>query len=50
MINNLQMTAIYIRDMTRAVEFYTEKLGFVKVGNTNEVCYNVSTNVDANWR
>ena len=28
MISNLQMITVYVRDMRRAVEFYTEKLGF----------------------
>jgi catechol 2,3-dioxygenase-like lactoylglutathione lyase family enzyme len=36
MISNLQMITIYVRDMTRAVEFYTEKLGFVKLAEYND--------------
>ncbi len=30
MISNSQMITIYVGDMARSVEFYTEKLGFVK--------------------
>lgn len=29
MISHLQMITVYVRDMARAVQFYTEKLGFV---------------------
>jgi catechol 2,3-dioxygenase-like lactoylglutathione lyase family enzyme len=36
MISNLQMITIYVRDMARSVEFYTEKLGFVKVAEYND--------------
>lgn len=36
MISNLQMITIYVRDMTRAVEFYTQKLGFVKLAEYND--------------
>jgi catechol 2,3-dioxygenase-like lactoylglutathione lyase family enzyme len=36
MISNLQMITIYVSDMTRAVEFYTEKLGFVKLAEYND--------------
>lgn len=36
MISNLQMITIYVRDMQRAVEFYTEKLGFVKLAEYND--------------
>ena len=36
MISNLQMITIYVRDMARAVEFYTEKLGFVKLAEYND--------------
>lgn len=36
MISNLQMITIYVRDMERAVDFYTEKLGFVKVAEYND--------------
>ena len=36
MISNLQMITIYVRGMRRAVEFYTEKLGFVKVAEYND--------------
>ena len=30
------MITIYVRDMARAVEFYTEKLGFVKLAEYND--------------
>jgi catechol 2,3-dioxygenase-like lactoylglutathione lyase family enzyme len=30
------MITVYVRDMVRAVEFYTEKLGFVKVAEYND--------------
>ncbi len=36
MISNLQMITIYVRDMARAVEFYTDKLGFVKLAEYND--------------
>lgn len=36
MISNLQMITIYVSDMARALEFYTEKLGFVKVAEYND--------------
>jgi len=36
MISNLQMITIYVRDMQRAVEFYTEKLGFVQLAQYND--------------
>ena len=36
MISNLQMITIYVRDMTRAVEFYTQKLGFVRLAEYND--------------
>ena len=36
MISNLQMITIYVRDMQRAIEFYTEKLGFVQVAQYND--------------
>ena len=36
MISNLQMITIYVRDMDRAVKFYTEKLGFVQVAEYND--------------
>lgn len=36
MISNLQMITIYVRDMARAVEFYTEKLGFVKIAEYDD--------------
>jgi catechol 2,3-dioxygenase-like lactoylglutathione lyase family enzyme len=36
MISNLQMITIYVSDMARAVEFYTEKLGFVKLAEYND--------------
>lgn len=36
MVSNLQMITIYVRDMARAVEFYTEKLVFVKVAEYND--------------
>jgi len=36
MISNLQMITIYVREMRRAVEFYTEKLGFVKLAEYND--------------
>ena len=36
MISNLQMITIFVRDMQRAVEFYTEQLGFVKVAEYDD--------------
>ena len=36
MISNLQMITIYVSDVTRAVEFYTAKLGFVQVAEYND--------------
>ena len=36
MISNLQMITIYVSDMARAVAFYTEKLGFVRVAEYND--------------
>ena len=36
MISNLQMITIYVSDMARAVEFYTEKLGFIQVAEYND--------------
>jgi lactoylglutathione lyase len=36
MISNLQMITIYVRDMNRAVEFYTEKLGFATLAEYND--------------
>jgi len=36
MISNLQMITIYVRDMQRSVEFYTEKLGFVQLAQYND--------------
>lgn len=36
MISNLQMITIYVRDMARSLEFYTEKLGFVKLAEYND--------------
>lgn len=36
MISNLQMITIYVSDMARAVEFYTQKLGFVKLAEYND--------------
>jgi len=36
MISNLQMITIYVRDMQRAIEFYTGKLGFVKLAEYND--------------
>jgi len=39
MISNLQMITIYVREMRRAVEFYTEKLGLVKLAEEIETTY-----------
>jgi catechol 2,3-dioxygenase-like lactoylglutathione lyase family enzyme len=36
MISNLQMITIYVRDMQRAIDFYTGKLGFVKLAEYND--------------
>ena len=36
MISNLQMITIYVSDMARAVEFYIEKLGFVKLAEYDD--------------
>lgn len=36
MISNLQMITIYVSDMERSVDFYTQKLGFVKVAEYND--------------
>ena len=36
MISNLQMITIYVRDMQRSVDFYTEKLGFVQLAQYND--------------
>ena len=36
MISNLQMITIYVSNMARAVEFYTHKLGFLKVAEYND--------------
>lgn len=36
MISNLQMITIYVSDVSRAVEFYTSKLGFVQVAEYND--------------
>ncbi len=36
MISNLQMITIYVSDMPRAVEFYTQKLGFVQVAEYDD--------------
>ncbi|HLF74709.1 MAG TPA: VOC family protein [Anaerolineales bacterium] len=36
MISSLQMITTYVRDMARVVEFYTEKLGFIKVAEYND--------------
>lgn len=36
MISNLQMITIYVSDVSRAVDFYTKKLGFVQVAEYND--------------
>jgi catechol 2,3-dioxygenase-like lactoylglutathione lyase family enzyme len=45
MISNLQMITLYVRDMQRAVELYTEKLGFVKLAEYNDGKDNYRTQV-----
>lgn len=36
MISNLQMITIYVNDLERALEFYTGKLGFVKLAEYDD--------------
>ena len=36
MISNLQMITIYVSEMQRALEFYNDKLGFVKVAEYDD--------------
>ena len=36
MINHLQMITIYVRDVDRALVFYTSKLGFVKLAEYDD--------------
>jgi catechol 2,3-dioxygenase-like lactoylglutathione lyase family enzyme len=36
MISNLQMITIYVSDLERALEFYTNKLGFVKLAEYDD--------------
>ncbi|MEX2161146.1 MAG: VOC family protein [Anaerolineales bacterium] len=36
MITNLQMVTIYVSDMQRALDFYTNKLGFVNLAEFND--------------
>ena len=43
MISNLQMITIYVSEMARAVEFYIEKLGFVKLAEYNDGADNYLT-------
>ena len=36
MISHLQMITIYVRDLNRALEFYTQKIGFVQVAEFDD--------------
>jgi lactoylglutathione lyase len=36
MISNLQMITIYVSDLERAVDFYTDKLGFVNLAEYDD--------------
>lgn len=36
MISHLQMISIYVSDLERALDFYTQKLGFVKTAEFND--------------